>query len=170
MVLPHPAVHCRAKTMQFTKINWHAELQNNSVRMFSTPGLIRDQNRGAFPLWLSSFGHMRTQKLHSDVEQNNPAETEEAFSVQFCLNPRAFCLQWEHNSQDHLSIWTVVALHLDVQPPSRGTVRQSVRGPPRSTVPHDFMNVTAFALSQHLGNVFICQNVDEAFHLLAVPS
>lgn len=40
---------------------------------------------------------MRAQKLHSDVEQNNSAKTEEAISVQFYLNPRVVCLQWEHN-------------------------------------------------------------------------
>ncbi len=36
---------------------------------------------------------------------------------------------------------------------------------------HDFINFRVFVCGvQHLGNLFICPNVDEAFHLLTAPS
>lgn len=68
-------------------------------------------NRGAHTsgwtgvlLWLSSFGHMRTQRLRSDAQQNKPSRDrrEEAVLARFDSNPGA----WKKAAKHRPSVWT----------------------------------------------------------------
>lgn len=155
------------------KEHWHAKLQN-SVRMFSTPGLIRDVPK---------------QGGISSVAQF--VWTYENTKITLWYGTKE--LSWDKWG-DLCSIlfepWSDL-LAVRTQLPGNGCHKSTYKSWPRTfmdsclrvalfnrafAAPLFQPSLTIlwtslfFALSQHLGNVFICQNVDEAFHLLAVAS
>lgn len=65
MVLAHPV------ELKLCNLPQKIDMLSFGTIVYCSDYLDRLETGGAFPLWLSSFGHMRTQKLHPDVEQNN---------------------------------------------------------------------------------------------------
>lgn len=82
------------------------------------------------------------------------------------------CSARQQAAEDGLSIWTNMVWHSYVLLFQCDTIRQSVQSEPflsfnRSQVCH-FVSFIVFVCDvQHQGNVFICPNVDEAFHPLS---
>lgn len=161
-------IHISSSSLSFT-------IKQEQFKGALTPDWLETlRNKGARFVWTYMNA---TIALWYRTKQNSRGRLEEVVSAWFHSKTRRIRLQSEHNrpsnqtnnlemgclatsSKTSLVRMNNTALYFYASLLSRGSVRQSIYS--------RFFKINSFVSGgQHLGNVSVCPNADEAFHLLA---